>query len=290
VAALGARLRALPPGSAPEAALPALACTWALLQGAAGGGDAADAASAAELRALGEEAHAACAAALAACAGAPPPPPPPSAAAEALPWVAGGLLAALGSLRAPALSPRPGQWDARIISNVAVAPCGGGNESLLAVYKSSSPAGAGNAQTRVCLGVAFAPRWDAPFQRLSDNPILPCPLDSFYSEDPTLWRAPDGVFHLVFKDFVGNWTHAGYSGAHATSADGGATWVLASPPLAYTTTHAWSDGRVRRQHAQERAQVLLNETDGQPLAMFYATDTELDGSTAKTWNMAVPAR
>ena len=191
---------------------------------------------------------------------------------------------------APALAPRPGQWDARIISNVAVAPFGGGNESLLAVYKSSSPAGAGTAQTRVCLGVAYAPRWDAPFQRLSDDPILPCPEDTFYSEDPTLWRGPDGVFHLVFKDFVGHWTHAGYSGAHATSADGGATWVLAAPPLAYTTTHAWGDGRVRRQHSQERAQVLLNESDGQPLAMFYATDTELDGSTAKTWNMAVPAR
>jgi hypothetical protein len=195
---------------------------------------------------------------------------------------------------APVLSPRPGQWDARIISNVAVAPFGDGNTSLLAVYKSSSPAGAGSAQTRVCLGAAYAPRWDAPFTRLSSDPILPCPEDTFYAEDPTLWRGPDGTFHLVFKDFVGHWTHAGYSGAHATSADEGRTWVMADPPLAYTTTHAWADGRVRTQHAQERVQVLLSDAgsggDGGPLAVFYATDTELDGSRNKTWCMAVPAR
>jgi len=195
----------------------------------------------------------------------------------------------------PMLSPRPGvgEWDARIISNVAVAPFGGNSTALLAVYKSSSPAGAGAVQTRVCLGVAHTPHWSIPFTRLSPDPIIPCPLNTFYTEDPTLWRAPDGVFHLVFKDFAGHFTGAGYSGAHATSSDGGLTWVLASNPrpLAYTTTHTWSDGRVRVQNAQERVQVLLNETDGLPLAVFFATDTELDGShSGRTWNMAMPVR
>lgn len=192
---------------------------------------------------------------------------------------------------APVLSPRPGSWESRIISNAAIAPYGGNSSALLMVYKSSSPSW--GKQTRVCFGVARAEAWDAPFVRLSDAPILPCPDNSFYAEDPTLWRDTNGVFHCVFKDFAGHYTRVGYSGAHATSADGGATWMMTTPPLAYTTTHTWSDGVTRKQRAQERVQILLNETsdggDGAPLAVFYATDTELDGS-ARYWNMAVPLR
>ena len=191
---------------------------------------------------------------------------------------------------APVLVPRPGMWDARIISNAAIAPFGGNSTALLIVYKSSSPAGAGTAQTRVCLGVARADAYDAPIVRLRDDPILPCPDNSFYAEDPTLWRDVSGTFHLVFKDFVGHYTHEGYSGAHAVSTDGGVTWALTTPPLAYTTTHLWTDGALRTQHSQERVQILLNATDGSPMAVFYATDTELDGLRNKTWNMAVPLR
>lgn len=193
----------------------------------------------------------------------------------------------------PMLSPNTDHtaWDSRIISNVAVAPFGGNSTALLAVYKSSSPGDASTTQTRVCLGVAHSPHWATPFTRLSPNPIIPCPLHTFYAEDPTMWRDPGGVFHLVFKDINGHFTGAGYSGAHATSSDGGLTWVLAQPPLAYTTTHTWGDGRVRVQHSQERVQVLLNSSDGHPMAVFFATDTELDGShSGRTWNMAMPVR
>lgn len=189
---------------------------------------------------------------------------------------------------APVLTPRPGAWDSRIMSNVAVAPFAdnASDTRLLAVYKSSSPAGAGTTQTRVCFGAALAASFDAPFERVSDAPILPCPEDSFNAEDPTLWRM-DGIFHLVFKDFDGFFTKAGYSGAHAVSADGGRTWAVTEPALAYTTTHVWDDGVVRKQRAQERVQVLLNETDGAPMAVYYATDTDLDGSE-RYWNIAVP--
>jgi hypothetical protein len=192
---------------------------------------------------------------------------------------------------APVLAPRPGAWDARIVSNVAVAPFAdnASDTRLLAVYKSSSPAGAGTQQTRVCFGVAAAAAFDAPFVRLSDEPILPCPDGSFDAEDPTLWRdSTTGAFHLVFKDFRGTFSHAGYSGAHAVSIDGGLTWQVTAPALAYTTTHVWSDGVRRTQHAQERAQVLLAD-DGTPAAMFYATDTDLDGSE-RYWNFAVPCQ
>jgi len=195
---------------------------------------------------------------------------------------------------APVLSPRPDPaWDSRIISNVAVVAMAesAGDTRLLAVYKSSSPSGAGTTQTRVCFGAAIAAAWDAPFERVSDAPILPCPAGTFFAEDPTLWRdAATGAFHLVFKDFDGHFTPgAGYCGAHAVSSDGGRTWAMARPALAYTTTHVWADGVARVQHAQERAQVLLNETDGGPVAMFYATDRDVDGSE-RYWNLAVPAR
>ena len=156
---------------------------------------------------------------------------------------------------APVLQPRPGAWDARITTNPAVVAYGNGSEALLMVYKGSSPAGAGTAQTQVCLGVAASPRWDAPFERLRDDPILPCPPNTFYSEDPTLWKdAVTGYFHLVFKDFAGHWTGDGYSGAHAISLDG-VSWNLTQPALAYTRTHVWSDGVSRTQGRQERAQV-----------------------------------
>lgn len=190
---------------------------------------------------------------------------------------------------APVLTPRAGGWDERIVSNPAVCAFGNGSSALLMVYKGSSPAGAGTTQTRVCFGVAAAPSWDAPFVRLSDDPILPCPLNTFRAEDPTLWRdSTTGSFHLIFKDFQGYYTKAGYSGAHATSVDG-MTWSMTTPALAYTTTHAWDDGVTRKQGQQERVQILLDDDDGQPLAAFFATNTALNGS-AEFWNMAMPLR
>jgi hypothetical protein len=195
---------------------------------------------------------------------------------------------------APVISPRAEPaWDSRIISNVAVTPLGAyaGDTRLLAIYKASSPAGAGTVQTRVCFGAAIAAAYDAPFVRVSDEPILPCPDDTFYAEDPTVWvDATTRALHLVFKDFKGTFSPGeGYCGAHAVSSDGGRTWALTRPALAYTTTHVWADGVARKQHAQERAQVLLNETDGAPIAMFYATDTDTDGSE-RYYNLAIPAR
>ena len=35
--------------------------------------------------------------------------------------------------------------------------------------------------------------------------------------------------------------------------------------------------------------MLLNETDGGPIAMFYGTDRDVDGSE-RYWNIAIPAR
>jgi hypothetical protein len=215
-------------------------------------------------------------------AGAPLPPEQGAQASQRIgvAWAprAGGPYTRLG---APLLQPRPGQWDARILSNPTVAQLRNG--SLLMVYKSSNPAGANTTQTQVCLGAARAEHWAGPWVRVRSDPILPCPQHSFLAEDPTLWvdAARPGVAHLVFKDFTGALTHAGYSGAHAVSGDEGATWALAQPPLAYSTTHAWEDGLTRAMHAQERAQVILSP-QGAPLAMRLMEATR-EAAAVSTW-------
>ena len=94
-------------------------------------------------------------------------------------------------------------------------------------------------------------------------------------------------FHIVIKDGDGTVTHAGYSGAHAISADG-VSYSWTKPALAYTTTHKWSDGKTRTMKHQERPQVLLG-ADGSPTHFYFATDTGLDGSQ-EFWNMVIPLR
>lgn len=93
----------------------------------------------------------------------------------------------------------------------------------------SSPARTGRSspvagkQTRVCLGVATAPHWRGPYTRLRPDPILPCPVDSFDFEDPSLfYDARHGAFHLIVKDFKGTVTHAGCVAQRARGAGGGA--------------------------------------------------------------------
>ena len=187
---------------------------------------------------------------------------------------------------APVLEPRADKWDARITTNAAVTLMHNG--TLLLIYKASNPAGANTTQTQVCFGVASAPDWRSPFVRARDDPILPCPPHSFLAEDPCVFYTPaTGFYHLIFKDFSGEITHAGYSGAHAISTDG-VNWAYTQPALAYTTTHLWSDGKVRTQKQQERPQVLLG-SDGAPLGIYYATNTGLDGQP-EFWNMYQPLR
>jgi len=195
-------------------------------------------------------------------------------------------------LGAPLLQTRPSSWDARILSNPTITALRNG--SLLMVYKSSNPAGANTTQTQVCLGAARADHWAGPWVRVRDDPILPCPQHSFEAEDPVIWHDAQrqGVVHMVFKDFGGFFTHAGYSGAHAYSGDEGLTWTVSQPALAYSTTHTWEDGVVRRMHEQERAQVILSRTGpggtgGVPIAFSFATDTGLNG-TQRFWNMIMP--
>jgi hypothetical protein len=187
---------------------------------------------------------------------------------------------------APILEPRAGKWDARITTNPSVTLMANG--SLLLVYKASNPAGYNTTQSQVCFGVASSPNWRTSFTRARDDPILPCLANTFLFEDPCVFYTPTtAYYHLIFKDFAGSVTHAGYSGAHAISKDG-IHWNFTNPALAYTTTHLWDDGKTRRQAQQERPQILL-APDGAPLGIYYATNTGLDGKT-EFWNMYQPLR
>jgi hypothetical protein len=187
----------------------------------------------------------------------------------------------------PVLLPRPGMWDDRITTNAAVTQLADGSGYLM-VYKGSETVN--GSQGRVCLGLATARSFKGPWTRVVNDPILPCPPNSFDFEDPSLYYdQANGVYRLILKDFKGTVTHAGYSGAHAVSTDG-VNFEFVKDPLAYTTTHTWSDGKARSQARQERPQPLLAaDGSGTVLGAYFATDTELDGSKAKTWNMWVPA-
>eukprot|EP00730_Choanoeca_flexa_P003750 TRINITY_DN11492_c6_g1_i7.p1 TRINITY_DN11492_c6_g1~~TRINITY_DN11492_c6_g1_i7.p1 ORF type:complete len:381 (+),score=61.27 TRINITY_DN11492_c6_g1_i7:147-1289(+) len=178
-----------------------------------------------------------------------------------------------------------GAWDSRITTNCAVTVMPNG--TLYMMYKASccqEP----QKQTQVCLGAAKLDRWqDFNFTRLSNQPVLPCPTDSFSYEDPSVYYDHEhGVIHAIIKDFRGLVTHDGYSGAHFVSYDGVA-YNATQPALAYGVEHLWSDGKVRTQTHQERPEILLDD-NGHPLVAYFATDTELDGSQNKMWNMAMP--
>lgn len=160
------------------------------------------------------------------------------------------------------------------------------NGTVVMVYKASNPPYPGK-QNQVCFGVAAAERWNQPFRRLRSDPILPCPPDTFNAEDPSLsYDEQTGLFHLIFKDCNGFYTHHGYSGAHAISADG-VTWTVAAPALAYETTHVWSDGVVRKQVQQERPELLFN-ADGVPTHAYFATNGPDPLGGNHTFNMVVP--
>lgn len=180
----------------------------------------------------------------------------------------------------PILEPRAGKWDDRMTTNPTVMLMADGK--ILLMYKASNPLYPAT-QSQVCLGVAIATDWRGPYERASDDPIMPCPEHTFLYEDPTVWHnSRTGWFHAIFKHFDP------YEGLHAISKDG-IHWNLTSPSLAYTTEHLWDDGRVRAQQRQERAQILLDPQDSSPLGIYYATDTGLDGEPL-FWNMYQPTR
>jgi hypothetical protein len=128
---------------------------------------------------------------------------------------------------------------------------------------------------------------DAPFERISDDPVLIFEGDN-YVEDPFVWWAGDHL-ELVAKDMTGGITGEVHAGIHATSPDG-LRWTLSDPPKAYSRRVVWDDGSVTVQGSLERPQLLFH--DGVPTHLFCATGDGPGGfrNATRTWNMVLPLR
>ena len=104
------------------------------------------------------------------------------------------------------------------------------------------------------VAMAFAPRWDAPFVRLSPGPVW-----MNRTEDPGLFRDARGNFHIL--------SHAAWGapgpGGHSFSADG-RHWHFAG--RAYGFEVEYTDGTSQTLARRERPQVLM--IDGQPAVLY----------------------
>ena len=176
----------------------------------------------------------------------------------------------------PCLETRPGRWDGSVVTNPA--PCVLADGRILLYYRSNTPHG-------LRIGVSRAESLDAPFVRISDDPVLVFG-DGNFVEDPYVWWNGVG-FELVAKDMLGGITGEKHSGIHAKSPDGLA-WSLCTPPKAYSRRVAWDDGRIALQGCVERPQVLVR--DGVPTHVFAATADGPGGfrNCADSWNMCFP--
>lgn len=177
---------------------------------------------------------------------------------------------------APILLPRPGKWDGTIVTNPA--PCVLGDGRILMLYRSNTPDG-------LRIGAAIADSPSAPFERLSDEPVLQL-TDGNFVEDPFVWWSDDHL-ELLAKDMTGGLTGEFHAGVHLTSTDG-VRWTPSSPAKAYSRRVVWGDGSVTVQGSLERPQLLIE--GGRPTHLFAATADGPGGfrHAANTWNMVIP--
>jgi hypothetical protein len=183
----------------------------------------------------------------------------------------------------PVLGPRPNKWDGSIVTNPA--PCVLADGRILLYYRSNTPDG-------LRIGAARAEALGAPFQRISEDPVLVFEGDN-HVEDPCVWWAGDHL-ELLAKDMTGGITGEEHAGVHATSPDG-LRWTLSDPPKAYSRRVVWDDGSVTVQGSLERPQLLFHEDDAgvaQPTHLFCATGDGPGGfrNASRTWNMVLPLK
>jgi hypothetical protein len=163
------------------------------------------------------------------------------------------------------------------------APCLLPDGSVMLAYKSVASAD----DPLIQYGMAGADRYDAPYSRLQDEPLIAeADAQRISYEDAYLWRGAHG-FEMLFNDMTGHFTGEDHAGAHALSADG-LHWRLADAPKAYSRTVRWADGSVTTQGSFERPQLLIR--DGIPTHLFAATADGPGGfwNATRTWNMVVP--
>jgi len=183
----------------------------------------------------------------------------------------------------PIIQPRPGKWDDLFTANPA--PLVEADGSVLLVYKARD-----SKQDLMRHGLTRAARYDAPYERVQDEPIFPEALAG-QVEDPFIWRG-DGGYEMLLHDPSGAVAGEQHAIAHARSADA-RTWQWSTPDLACGRTVRWEDGHISRQPRVERPQLLL---DGdRPTHLFMATgDGPVEpgrgdrNSMRRSWNMVIP--
>jgi len=176
----------------------------------------------------------------------------------------------------PLLQPRPDKWDAMIISNPGIAIRDDGYTLL--IYKSRR-----NWNAPFELGLAHAPHPAGPFERLSDEPTFP-----LHCEDPCLWWE-EGRFHVIMKDFSGEYCGVGYGGVYASS-ENGHDWKIGAPPLAYTRTIQWSDGTSSIHGNVERAGILVDGGRSTHLLFAITAGEERYPFTPQTRSIVIPLK
>lgn len=110
---------------------------------------------------------------------------------------------------APILAPREGKWDSMMTTNAA--PCVLPDGGVLLIYKA-----VGHQADLLRLGVARAPHFDGPYERLKDEPLFRFDATGDHVEDAYVWRE-NGQFRLVMKDMNGGICGEKGSGIAATS-------------------------------------------------------------------------
>jgi hypothetical protein len=181
------------------------------------------------------------------------------------------------TLPRPILEPRPGKWDAQIVTNPA--PCVTGDGKVLLLYRSNTPQG-------LRLGAAMAERFDAPYERLSDGPVI-LETNGNFVEDPFVWWAEDH-YEMLAKDMLGGITGEVHAGAHFRSEDA-LHWTPVDPPKAYSRRVTFEGGEARQLGCLERPQLLFNG-QGEPICLFAAAADGPGGfhNASNTWNIAIP--
>jgi len=177
----------------------------------------------------------------------------------------------------PILEPRPGKWDAMIVTNPA--PCVRDDGRVILFYRSNTPEG-------LRIGVAAADSFEGPYRRLTDEPVLRFEGGDFV-EDPFVWWDKDH-YEMLAKDMLGGITGEVHAGAHFQSRDA-IHWTSMKPPKAYSRTITFENGEATRLGCLERPQLLFDK-QGRPICLFAAAADGPGGfnHALNTWNIAIP--
>lgn len=170
----------------------------------------------------------------------------------------------------PVVRPREGEWDGTYTTNPA--PVVGADGSVTLIYKSLHATREG---FHLSHGVVRAEGFDAPVERVTDEPIL----GDVHLEDPYVWRR-DGQYRMLIKDFRGAIADEPGEGIYAHS-DDAREWTTAEGS-AYALDVS-VDGNAASIARRERPQVLIE--DGEPTHLYTAVEYD-DGRPAN--NVVAP--